>query len=176
MMITKRPRSIRWKNKPKHCSGWFIMREKHCSSWKNKLKKTDYKRREQGQTISVVTIIRVHFPSLLVPHKTLILRTYLIYFLLYENVSYLWIVFIFFANNYIGDRVFYLKSIHGNMSPRLDSIACVELSSNHRRTHPEIKTRCFVSTWSNESTGPNWNKTGLQSKSKQIRKGIHYCG
>ena len=98
------------------------------------------------KTISVVTIIRLHFPSLLVPHKTLILRTYLIYFLLYKNVSSLCFFFVFFANNYIGDRVFYLKSIHGNMSPRLDSIACVELSSNHRRTHAEKKTRCFVST------------------------------
>jgi len=42
------PRSLRWKNKAKHCSGWFVMREKHGSRWKNKLKKMDYKRSEQG--------------------------------------------------------------------------------------------------------------------------------
>ena len=38
-----RPRSLRWKNKPKHCSGWFVVRKKYCFGWKNKLKKTDYK-------------------------------------------------------------------------------------------------------------------------------------
>ena len=43
-----RSRSLRWKNKPKHCSGWFVVKEKHCSDWKNKLKKIDYKRSEQG--------------------------------------------------------------------------------------------------------------------------------
>ena len=26
------PRSLRWKNKPKHCSGCFVVREKHCST------------------------------------------------------------------------------------------------------------------------------------------------
>jgi len=34
-------RSLRWKNKPKHCSGWFVVREKHCSGWK----KISWKRR-----------------------------------------------------------------------------------------------------------------------------------
>ena len=42
------PRSLRWKNKPKHYSGWFVVREKHYSGWKNKLKSTDYKTSEQG--------------------------------------------------------------------------------------------------------------------------------
>ena len=74
------------------------------------------------KTIFVVTIIRLHFPSLLVPHKTLILRTYLIYFLLYENVSYLCFVFIFFANNYIGDRVFYLKAYKETCLPGLTQL------------------------------------------------------
>ena len=43
-----RPHSLRWKNKSKHCSGWFVVREKYCSGWKNKLKSTNYKRSEQG--------------------------------------------------------------------------------------------------------------------------------
>ena len=42
------PRSLRWKNKSKYCSGWFVVRAKHCSGWKNKLKNTDYKRSVQG--------------------------------------------------------------------------------------------------------------------------------
>ena len=42
------------KKKPQHCSGWFVVWEKHCSGWKNKLKKTNYKRREQNQNLLVV--------------------------------------------------------------------------------------------------------------------------
>jgi len=42
-----RSRSLRWKNKSKHCFDWFVVREKRCSGWKNKLKKMDYKRSEQ---------------------------------------------------------------------------------------------------------------------------------
>ena len=42
---------IRFVEKPKHFSGWFVVREKHCSGWKNKLKKTDYKRSEQGRNV-----------------------------------------------------------------------------------------------------------------------------
>ena len=45
--IALRSRSLRWKNKPKHCSGWFVAREKYYFSWKNKLKSTDYKTSEQ---------------------------------------------------------------------------------------------------------------------------------
>ena len=74
------------------------------------------------KTISVVTIIRVHFLSLLIPHKTLILGTYLIYFLLYKNVSSLCFFFIFFANNYIGDRVFYLKAYKETCLPGLTQL------------------------------------------------------
>jgi hypothetical protein len=32
----------------KNTVDWFVMREKYCSGWKNKLRKTDYKRDEQG--------------------------------------------------------------------------------------------------------------------------------
>ena len=74
------------------------------------------------KTIYVVTIIRVHFLSLLIPHKTLILGTYLIYFLLYKNVSSLCFFFIFFANNYIGDRVFYLKAYKETCLPGLTQL------------------------------------------------------
>ena len=67
------------------------------------------------KTIFVVTIIRLHFPSLLVPHKTLILRTY-------KNVSSLCFFFIFLANNYIGDRVFYLKAYKETCLPGLTQL------------------------------------------------------
>jgi len=73
------------------------------------------------KTICVVTIIRVHFPTLLVPHKTLILRTYLIYFY-YIKMSHLFVFFIFFANNYIGDRVFYLKAYKETCLPGLTQL------------------------------------------------------
>jgi len=43
-----RLRSLRWKKKPKYCSGWFVMREKHCFGWRKKPKKPDYKRSEQS--------------------------------------------------------------------------------------------------------------------------------
>ena len=47
-------RSLCWKNKPKHCSGWFVVREKYCSGWKNKLKSTDYKRSEHDDVLHYV--------------------------------------------------------------------------------------------------------------------------
>ena len=40
---------LHWKNMSKHCSGWFVMREKYCFGWKNKLKSMDYKRSEHGR-------------------------------------------------------------------------------------------------------------------------------
>ena len=51
-----RLRSLRWKNKPKHYSGWFVVREKYYSDWKNKLKSTDYKRSEQAKWCSRVQL------------------------------------------------------------------------------------------------------------------------
>ena len=33
-----RPRLLRWKNKSKHCFGWFVVRENHYSGWKTSWK------------------------------------------------------------------------------------------------------------------------------------------
>ena len=52
-----RPHSLRWKNKAKHCSSWFVVREKHCSDWKNKLKSTDYKTNEHDRYVDLWSII-----------------------------------------------------------------------------------------------------------------------
>jgi len=64
-----RPRSLRWKNKPKHCSYWFVMREKYCSGWKNKLKKTDYKRSEQDHILVVTEWVFSVFGTLQLSHR-----------------------------------------------------------------------------------------------------------
>ena len=47
-----RRRSLRWKNKSKHCSGWFVVREKHCS----KLKNMDYNPSQQADASTVDTV------------------------------------------------------------------------------------------------------------------------
>ena len=49
------PRSLRWKKKLKHCSRWFVVREKHCSGWKKKPNKPDDKRSEQGRLVNSVS-------------------------------------------------------------------------------------------------------------------------
>ena len=37
-LVSGQPRSLRWKNKTKHCCGWFVVREKHYSDWKTSWK------------------------------------------------------------------------------------------------------------------------------------------
>ena len=55
------------------------------------------------------------------------------------------------------------------MSPRLDSIACVELSSNHRRTHAEKK---YDALSAHEATNQQGlTETKLVSRANQNKYG-----